>query len=144
MTDVIKKESAGGVLYSQGKYLVIRWISRGTVELPKGTIEDRETVEHACIREVFEETGYNVEIVCPLTISNFTIDWDDGRRINKTVHYFLLKRIDDLKPTPKREAHEDFANLWLNEKECRNALSFDDMKNAFDGAVKEIHKSEIC
>ena len=139
MTDkIIKKISAGGVLYDNGKYLTIKWISEGTVELPKGTIESGENPEQTCIRELKEETGYNVKVIAPLTVSNFTFDWHDGRTIEKTVHYFLLERIDELEPVTNREDNEDFENIWLNAKEAYAALSFDDMKAALKKAIEII------
>ena len=140
--NIIKKVSAGGVVYNNGKYLTIKWISEGTVELPKGTIEPGETPEQACVREVREETGYSVCIVAPLTISNFTFDWHDGRTINKTVHYFLLERVDNLEPTPNREDNEDFENVWMSADEAYSALSFDDAKVAFKKAIDIIETTK--
>lgn len=136
--NIVKKISAGGVVYHKGRYLVIKWGSEKTTELPKGTIEPGENLEQACIRELKEETGYNVKVIAPLTVSNFTFDWHDGRKIEKTVHYFLLERIDELEPTPNREDNEDFENTWLSADEAYNALSFDDMKAALKKAIEII------
>ncbi len=133
--NIIKKISAGGIIYHNGKYLAIKWASQGTIEFPKGTIEPGETAEQTCIREVLEETGYNVRIVAPLTISNFTFDWHDGRTINKTVRYFLLERTDDLEPVTNREDNEDFENTWLDADEAYSALSFEDTKAALRMAI---------
>jgi 8-oxo-dGTP pyrophosphatase MutT (NUDIX family) len=139
--DIFKKESAGGVLYSDGQYLTIKWVSEGTTELPKGTIEPGEIPEQACIREVREETGYNVRVIAPLTVSNFTFVWHDGRTIEKTVHYFLLERTDELEPITNREDNEDFENTWLGASEAYSALSFDDTKAALKAAIDIIEKT---
>ncbi|HEX7483687.1 MAG TPA: NUDIX domain-containing protein [Candidatus Saccharimonadales bacterium] len=128
--DVIKKVSAGGVLYHQGKFLVIKWLSEDTVELPKGTIETNETAEEACVREMFEETGYNVAITDNLGQNTFAFKWKDGKNYEKTVHYFLMKRVDELEPTPNREENEDFENLWLSYDEAIAQLTHDDMRGA--------------
>lgn len=132
---IIKKESAGGVLCHNGKYLVIKWLSQGTVELPKGTIEAGETPDQACVREVREETGYNVRVTHPLNIATFTFDWKDGNTYEKTVHYFLTERIDDKNPAPAREEGEDFENMWLSFDEAIKFLSYQDMREA----VKTTH-----
>ena len=58
--DIVKRVSAGGVVYHKGKYLVIKWGSEKTTELPKGTIELGENPEQACVRELKEETGYTI------------------------------------------------------------------------------------
>ena len=63
-----------------------------TWTLPKGTPDPGETVEQTALREVGEETGLEVRIVEPLG----AIEYDfvqDGTRIHKTVHYFLMEPI---------------------------------------------------
>jgi len=60
-----------------------------TWTLPKGTPDPGESVEETALREVSEETGLTVRIVEPLP----SIEYDfvqDGLRIHKTVHYFLM------------------------------------------------------
>lgn len=133
---VIKRVSAGGVLHHDGQYLVIKWLSEGTVELPKGTIEPGETTEQACVREMLEETGYNVAVTHPLGNNTFTFQWKDGKTYQKTVHYFLMKRVDDAEPTPNRQENEDFDNLWLSYDEAIQQLTHDDMRDA----VKKAHE----
>jgi 8-oxo-dGTP pyrophosphatase MutT (NUDIX family) len=140
-SNIIKKVSAGGIVHQNGKYLTIRWLSEGTVEIPKGTVEPNESIEEACVREIFEETGYNTEIVAPLTVSNFTFDWHNGKTYNKTVYYFLLRRIDNKKSTPNREDNEDFENKWQDAETTLNSLSFDDMKEAMQKAINIVEAS---
>lgn len=41
---------------------MVRDKDRSTWSVPSGQIENNETAEEACIREVWEETGYNVKI----------------------------------------------------------------------------------
>ena len=63
-----------------------------TWTLPKGTPDPGETVEETALREVGEETGLQVRILEPLP----SIEYDfvqDGKRIHKTVHYFLMEPI---------------------------------------------------
>ena len=58
--------------------------------LPKGHIEDGETVEETAVREVKEETGISARVLQPLG----TIDYwfvAERRRVHKTVHHFLLE-----------------------------------------------------
>jgi 8-oxo-dGTP pyrophosphatase MutT (NUDIX family) len=135
MTDnVIKKVSAGGVLVSGDKCLVIKWISQNTIELPKGTIEQGETPQEACVREVAEETGYNARVTSKLNTATFRFKWKDGNDYEKTVHYFLMERIDNNPPAPKRSEGEDFENMWVTFSDAINLLSFEDMREAVSRA----------
>jgi len=134
--EIIRKFSSGGVIYDKGKYLTIVWGSEGTTELPKGTIEEGETPEETCVREVLEETGYNVKIVKYLDESTFTFDWHDGKTYKKTVYYYLLERADELAPEPQRLEHEDFENQWLSADEAYKALTYDDAKAILQLAIK--------
>jgi 8-oxo-dGTP pyrophosphatase MutT (NUDIX family) len=57
--------------------------------LPKGHIEDGETVEQTAVREVKEETGISARVLRPLGSIDY---WfvAERRRVHKTVHHFLL------------------------------------------------------
>jgi 8-oxo-dGTP pyrophosphatase MutT (NUDIX family) len=58
--------------------------------LPKGTPDADETPEETAVREVGEETGLEVRIVRPIGDIRYRFV-RDGRRIDKTVHYFLME-----------------------------------------------------
>ncbi|HFB39287.1 MAG TPA: NUDIX domain-containing protein, partial [Oceanithermus sp.] len=66
---VLREHSAGGVLLEDGKVLLIRTRNLKGEEVwtfPKGLVEPGESPERAALREVFEETGYEAEILRPL------------------------------------------------------------------------------
>jgi len=63
-----------------------------TWTLPKGTPDPGETVEQTALREVAEETGLEVRILEPLPSIEYSFV-QDGTRIQKTVHYFLMEPI---------------------------------------------------
>ena len=60
--------------------------------LPKGHVEEGESLEQTAAREAQEETGIVGEVICPLGVVDY---WfvADGRRIHKTVHHFLLRAV---------------------------------------------------
>jgi 8-oxo-dGTP pyrophosphatase MutT (NUDIX family) len=91
--------SAGGIVYGRDRgrpSLVIGLRRRqgdrrgGTWTLPKGTPDPGETIEETAIREVREETGLEARIVEPLPSISYRF-MQDGTRIDKTVHYWLME-----------------------------------------------------
>ncbi|OGO53167.1 MAG: hypothetical protein A2Z32_10785 [Chloroflexi bacterium RBG_16_69_14] len=88
--------SAGGIVvrYESGTpWLVVgsrrRERDGRTWTLPKGTPNAGESREETAVREVEEETGLKVRINSPLDSIEYTFV-QSGRRIHKTVHYFLM------------------------------------------------------
>jgi 8-oxo-dGTP pyrophosphatase MutT (NUDIX family) len=91
-----------------------------TWTLPKGTPDPGETVEETALREVHEETGLLVRIIEPLSSIEYTFV-QDGTRIRKTVHYFLME------PTGGDLARHDaeFERVrWIRFEEAGGVLSF--------------------
>lgn len=89
--------SAGGIVVSPERdrpSLVVGMRRRGrdmvTWTLPKGTPDPGESIEETALREVAEETGLEVRIVEPLPSIEYAFV-QDGTRIQKTVHYFLME-----------------------------------------------------
>ena len=89
----VEETSAGGlVVDSQRRAAVIgRMNSQGTLmwSLPKGHLEQGESLEAAAVREVTEETGITGRVLAPLGVIDFYFT-AEGRRVHKTVHHYLL------------------------------------------------------
>jgi len=119
--------SAGGVVVSSDRErpsLVVGMRRRArdavTWTLPKGTPDPGETIEQTALREVAEETGLAVRIVEPLPSIEYTFV-QDGKRIHKTVHYFLMEPTGgDL----SRHDHEFERVRWVPFDEAAGLLSF--------------------
>ncbi|OLT40667.1 NUDIX hydrolase [Saccharomonospora sp. CUA-673] len=93
----VNETSAGGLVVDPARThaaLIGRLNRHGRLlwSLPKGHIEDGETVEDTAVREVREETGIVAEVVRPLGSIDY---WfvAERRRIHKTVHHFLLEAV---------------------------------------------------
>lgn len=126
---MIKKHSAGGLIIHQGKVLTISWTTHDYICFPKGGINKSETSKQAAVREVSEETGYNVRIIAP--IKSWTHEFErEGEYFQNTVDYYLMELTDNNPPTPHRELGENFDNLWLDIDEAYEKLTFDDAKEA--------------
>lgn len=91
-----------------------------TWTLPKGTPDPGESVEETALREVGEETGLEVRIVERLQSIEYAFV-QDGTRIHKTVHYFLMEPVGgDL----SRHDAEFERVRWVPFDEAPGLLSF--------------------
>ena len=140
MTKILKKHSAGGLLFNNGNVLLIHWDPpRSSYDFPKGSIEPNETPEQACTREVLEETGYSTKIVQFIGQTNYEYDWIDGTHYEKTVDYFLVEDTQIYKSEPKREAHETFQNVWIGVDKAMELLTRDVDKDILAKALSLLY-----
>jgi len=83
--------SAGGVVASSSRVLLIATQRGRRWQLPKGHIEEGETPEQAAVREVKEETGVTGRVLAPLPGVEYWFVEKGPCRIHKKVDYFLLE-----------------------------------------------------
>ncbi|MBI4637092.1 MAG: NUDIX hydrolase [Candidatus Rokubacteria bacterium] len=116
--------SAGGLVLDEGgRVLLIRardLRNRPVWTLPKGTLVPGETSADAALREVQEETGYRCEVVRDL---GPVIYWfqRDGRRIKKTVRWFLMRPLEKVGD----HDHEVDEVGWADRDEALTRLRYD-------------------
>jgi 8-oxo-dGTP pyrophosphatase MutT (NUDIX family) len=119
--------SAGGIVLREvdGRLEVVLGMRRrdrdgATWSLPKGTPDGDETREATALREVTEETGLEVRIVATVGDVRYTFV-RAGRRIDKTVHYFLMEAVGgDLAD----HDHEFEAVGWFELGEAEALMSY--------------------
>jgi 8-oxo-dGTP diphosphatase len=78
--------AAGGVIVRDGLIAVVHRPYREDWSLPKGKLDAGETFEVAALREIREETGYEVELGEELT----EVRYDDHKGRPKLVRYWLM------------------------------------------------------
>jgi 8-oxo-dGTP pyrophosphatase MutT (NUDIX family) len=112
--------AGGGFVQAQNKALLI--FRRGKWDLPKGKLDEGETIEACALREVAEETGLSdVRMVKPLTVTYHTYH-EKEKFILKETHWFLMQAPDQAVLVPQTE--EDIKEcLWVTLGELSFYLS---------------------
>ena len=113
--------SFGGVVLRGGDVLVITPAGRRRVTaLPKGGPHAGETGEQTAGREVREETGITAEVGQRLGDVAYVYR-RDGRRIRKTVHYFLCRFVSG---STDDHDHEVDDARWIPLEQALTSLSY--------------------
>src|SRR5207253_11240703 len=116
--------SAGGLVVDDaGRVLLIRardLRNQPVWTLPKGALNPGESAADAALREVREETGWECEVVRELDAVTYWFQ-RDGRRIKKTVRWFLMR------PPEKVGDHDQEVDevAWLEPDEAPRRLRHD-------------------
>jgi 8-oxo-dGTP pyrophosphatase MutT (NUDIX family) len=129
--------SAGGVVLAEPRpnapvALVAHRSARGTLQwtLPKGALEEGETVEQTALREVHEETGLEAELLGRLDTIDYWFVWAPERtRYHKFVHYFLMRAVGG---DFAEHDHEMEEAAWFGPAQARRRMSFANERKLLD------------
>lgn len=139
MKTFVHTPSAGGIVIHEGKILIITSLRRGSVDLPKGTIELGESIEATAIREIEEETGYRVRIIKDIGSLTYDFPKSEDATWRKTVSYFLMELADNDAPMKNLQEGEDFENEWVTPEEAVSRLTYDDTREMLARVIQELH-----
>ena len=130
--------AAGGIVLLEDKILLVKNKKDSSSSsgepwwgYPKGHLEEGEKPSEAAVREVFEETGFEVKIVNtkPIAESRYEIE-HSGEILQKTVWFYEMEVIEAFKNEPDDEieeiALENFDNALnlLTHDEDRKILKY--------------------
>ncbi|MCG7858108.1 NUDIX domain-containing protein [Flavihumibacter sediminis] len=104
------KAGGGAVWDKDGAILFI--FRRGKWDLPKGKLDEGETIEQCAIREVEEETGLKNPVITKPLITTYHTYYESGKHILKESFWFEMK-VDGkqvLNPQTEEDIH---AIKWL-------------------------------
>jgi 8-oxo-dGTP pyrophosphatase MutT (NUDIX family) len=106
--------AAGGIVLSENKILIVK-NKKGDSSIggeawwgyPKGHLEEGEKPSEAAVREVYEETGFEVKIVNnkPVAESRYEIE-RSGEVLQKTVWLYEMKVVEPFQNEPDDEIDE--------------------------------------
>lgn len=102
-----------------------------TWSLPKGTPSGDESIEQTALREVAEETGLDVEIVAPVGSIEYFFT-QNGTRVHKTVHYFLMHARGGDMAAHDREFDEV---QWVDLDTARQMMTFPTEREILERAL---------
>lgn len=106
--------AAGGIVLSENKILLVKNKKGGSSAdseswwgYPKGHLEEGEKPSEAAVREVYEETGFEVKIVNnkPVAESRYEIE-RSGEVLQKTVWFYEMEVVEPFKNEPDDEIDE--------------------------------------
>ncbi len=107
---------AAGGLVLNNKEEILFIFRRGKWDLPKGKLDDGETLEQCAVREVEEETGLKNIILGEKIITTYHTYNQFGKHILKESHWYKMKINNDQKLIPQTE--EDITEIkWVDKNE---------------------------
>lgn len=116
---VFKKFSiiyAGGGLVLNPSKAILLIFRKGKWDLPKGKLDEGESLDQCALREVKEETGLqHLRLIEPLLVTYHTYD-EDGKHILKETHWYLMHAGRDQQLKPQHE-EQITAIEWAGEKQ---------------------------
>ena len=131
-----KKIIAAGGLVTNNKNELLMMFRRGKWDLPKGKLDEGETIEACALREVQEETGIrDLELrnLIGVTYHEY-FEKQLNEDILKETHWFAMHVNGETKLNPQTE--EDIENIiWADENELKECL-----KNTYKNIAEIIEK----
>lgn len=115
------------------KFLTIYRVKMKDVTLPKGHVEDRESLEEASEREALEETGYPVETIDFIDSFEYKVKekkYGEVAYIIRRVYHFLCKVVGEKTGEENPDEKEGKTiSTWLSYEEALNKLSYNNDKD---------------
>jgi 8-oxo-dGTP pyrophosphatase MutT (NUDIX family) len=131
--DKITIEAAGGmVLNKNGQLLMMK--RKGKWDMPKGKLDEGETIEECAVREVIEETGLSPLYSIRKLQTTFHTYPYKGKTALKPSHWFLMRYEGIQEPVPQTE--EDITEIrWVDKETAKELLA-----NAFPSIKEMVEK----
>ena len=114
-------EAAGGIVQNKNKELLFIF-RRGKWDLPKGKLEENETIEICAAREIEEETGVTNLILKHKIGETYHIYEENKTMILKTSHWFYF--ISNGQQHTKAQTEEDISEVkWVQTRNIKEPMA---------------------
>jgi 8-oxo-(d)GTP phosphatase len=115
-----KIDAGGGLVLKNEKYLMIHRL--GLWDLPKGKLDEGETIEQCAVREVEEECQIKATLLEKITDTWHSYTTRGGNDMLKKTSWYLMACADDSQMKPQTEESIDEIR-WMTKEEVTVALT---------------------
>ena len=124
---MIEEISSGGVVVFGNTVLLLKKFN-GDWVLPKGRVEEGESLKEAALREVFEESGVKGQVIEYIDKVEYEFkNFKEGKTVHKTVHWFLMKATSMDCVPQKREGFIDA--VFVHEDKVAELVRYEDERS---------------
>lgn len=143
-----KVKSAGILIKSNDKVLLVHATGQKPEMgwgLPKGRVDDGESLTQAAVRETFEECGLSIpeDGLQPLTMTSYNSS-DEGERIKKELHVFMFETDESIQQE-KLSCSTFFNPHWVKNENVKlpevdnfKWVEISDVKNVAMKSIKKV------
>ncbi len=136
----MREVSAGGIVLYKNNVLLLKKFN-GTWVLPKGRVESGEELFQTALREVYEEGNVKADLSVYVDSIEYTYyNYVKNRKVNKTVHWFLMTSKNNACAPLKREGFVKAS--YINVNEAMTLLTHGNEQVVFKKALK-LQKDDI-
>ena len=113
-------EAAGGLIFNTERTKILMIYRRGKWDLPKGKIDEAESIKKAAWREVAEECGLKTHRIEDHLCDTYHIYEHKGKLILKKTYWYIMTAEEEVL-TP--QAEEDITKaIWIPIEEIENTI----------------------
>lgn len=131
MSDLVQLTAAGGIVYKieKDEYKILLILRNGVWDLPKGKLEEGESIPGCAIREVAEEVGLvsDPDLIANLGTTVHTYS-QNGVEFEKETYWFVMTLSEDQEMfTPQKS--EGISRIeWVSAAKSEELAGYQNMK----------------